>query len=122
MKATDWRDRLHAVQQETDPLKLNAMAMQAGIDYAQAKREAADLEANRRIVYEEVRKDVEARMLAETGKVVLSRVDDLVRSDKAYLEYLTGINAATFSRDMLEATWKTIYQRAQLLAFVAAEV
>ena len=122
MKATDWRDRLHAVQQETDPLKLNAMAMQAGIDYAQAKREAADLEANRRIIYEEVRKDVEARMLAENGKVVLSRVDDLVRTDKAYLEYLAGLNAATYSRDMLEAVWKAIHQRAQLLAFVAAEV
>lgn len=121
MKATGWKDRIDTIQQETDPLELNAMAMQCGIDYATAKREAADLESQRRIIYEEVRKDVEARMQAETGKVVLSRVDDLVRSDPRYIEYLTGCNAATYSRDILEAVWKGVHQRASLLAFVAPE-
>lgn len=94
----------------SDPLELNARALEAGLDFAALKRAAADHEAARKDLQLQIRDEY---MAAGANK---TNAEDQARSDARYIAYLKQGGDLDEQRDRAEVLWKTLHQRAWLLA------
>ena len=107
----------------TDPLTVNELAAEAGLAWADAKLEAANLEANRKTEQERIKATLRAEYDATAPKPMSeTAADNAVRSDPEYVAFLDDLNALAHKRDRLEVLHRTLHQRAALLARVAVEV
>jgi hypothetical protein len=107
---------LRDAMQDDSAINVSTAAHVCGLLAADARYVAADLEAKRRQVMEGIKvsiresyDSVSAKPMSETA------ADAAARADRSYVAYLEQINAANHKRDVLDATHRSLHQRAGLL-------
>lgn len=118
-------DLLNRVEQyaaHPDPLRVNFAALRAGQVWVHLRRRAADKETHRKKLHLEIAEDLVAHGLppaeegGERAKVTKTAAPDQARADKRYTDYLDELRALEERRDRAEVLWKSLHQRAYLLA------
>lgn len=94
----------------TDPLEVNRMAYEAGETWASLKRQHAEKEAARKGLQLKIRDE-----LMEQGAKKTEALEQ-AKDDERYLHYLSDLADLAHERDVAEVEYRTLYQRAALLA------